>query len=835
MMPLERGYIIIYYIKICIRKAMGASMLKNFFLVAIRNILRQKAYALINVVGLAIGLACSLLITIFIFHELSYDKFHEKVDRIYRLGVSLKIGEMDGDQAWTAVPTASAFLDEFPEIIDATRLERWSDILIRYEDKAFIEDDILWADSSFFNIFSFKLIKGDPDKALKEPQTIVLSESMANKYFGDEDPIDKVLKLFSDTSHYRVTGVVEDPPENSHITYNFIGSYISLDKAKNIFWLSHSLYTYFLLEKGVDPGLLEEKIQPVMMKYIGPQVEQVLGITPDQWIEQGNQYGMFLQPLMDIHLNTDVAHGMKPSHEKKYIYIFSVIAVFILIIACINFMNLSTARSASRAREVGMRKVLGSGKNLLINQFLWESIIMSFISLILALLIVEVLLPYFNNLINLRLTLNYFDLWYIIPGLILLVILVGIIAGSYPAFYLSSFRPVAVLTGKLASGMRTGYLRSILVVLQFTISVGIIISTLFMYRQIQYLLNKDLGYNKEQLLVIDRVGAVGIGKIQTFKQELARVPGVVSSTNSTMIMGHPNNTNAYMIEGRPLQQNFVLATNWVDFDFADTYELETVTGRYLSKEIASDSVNAVVNEAAVKAFNMEDPLSIRLIQPGETQGDWSYHPIIGVVRDFHFTSLHEKIQPYIFMHKPEDWGWGGYLTVRLEAQNIRATVNEIGNVWKEFTHDQPFEYYFLDEDFTSQYVEEQRTSKIFTVFSILAIFVACLGLLGLSAFSAEQRTKEIGVRKVMGATIPVIVRLLSRETVFLVLVATIPAVLVSWYYMRKWLESFAYRINIDPLLFFLAFLAVLIIALITVSFQAVNAALKNPAESLRYE
>jgi putative ABC transport system permease protein len=600
-------------------------------------------------------------------------------------------------------------------------------------------------------------------------------------------------------------------------------------------WMSHNIQTYFLLGEDAGAELLEEKIQPVMLKYVGPEIEQFLGVQVDAWMEEGNSYGMYLQPLADIHLDPDVEHVFKPQHEKKYIYIFALVAIFILLIACINFMNLSTARSAGRAREVGMRKVLGSSRKLLTGQFLWESILLSAFAMVGGLILVNLLLPAFNNMTGLELRVNYFDNYIIIPSLISLVILVGLLAGSYPAFYLSSFKPVAVLSGKLATGMKTGWLRNVLVVAQFAISIGIIISTLVVGRQIRYMLDKDLGYHKEQMLVINRIGAIGVEHIQTFKQEIGRLPGVLASTNSTMIMGNTNNSNAYMIEGQPYENSPVLATNWIDFDYARTYGIEVVQGRFLSPEIASDSTNVVVNEAAVRAFGMDDPLSLRIIQPGRTPEERVYHQIVGVVKDFHFESLHRQILPYIFIHKDEGMDWGGYLTVRLETEDIAATMASIENTWKEFSHDQPFEYSFVDEDFARMYAEEVRTGKIFGVFSILAILVACLGLLGLSSYSAELRTKEIGVRKVMGADIPAIVRLLSRETITLVLVSALISVPAAWYFMSNWLESYAFRIKLGPGLFLLSFIAALLIALITVSFQSVSAALKNPAESLRYE
>ena len=516
-------------------------MLRNLIKVAIRAIWRQKVYSLINVAGFGVGLASSLMITLFILHELSYDRFHSKGDRIYRLCVKGKIGEKEMNMAYTAMPAAEAFRQEFPEIISACRLDLRRDVYFRRGDKTFIENSVLWADSTFFRIFDFRLLEGDPERVLSEPNTLVLSQDMAGKYFGAGDPVGQSISVFGDSNLYRVTGVVENCPENTHLSYDFLLSFQSRSDANRTVWLSHNIHTYFLLSPEADVDLLEEKIQPVMLKYVGPDLERYLGVQLDQWLEEGNSYGMYLQALGDIHLDPDVTSSLKEPHEKKYIYIFGLIAVFILAIACINFMNLSTARSANRAREVGMRKVLGSSRALQTAQFLGESVLLTCLAMILAVFLVNLLLPAFDNMIRLDLNSRMPDLLQGIPLLITLILLVGLAAGSYPAFYLSSFRPLAVLSGKPAAAMKTGTLRNILVIMQFAISIGIIVSTLVIGSQIRYMLNKDLGYEKEQMLIINRMGAMGVEHIQTFKDELGRLPGVSASSNSTMIMGFTNN------------------------------------------------------------------------------------------------------------------------------------------------------------------------------------------------------------------------------------------------------------------------------------------------------
>jgi putative ABC transport system permease protein len=810
-------------------------MFRSFFTVAFRNILRQKAYAVINILGLAIGLACSILIVLFVTHEVSYDKFHKKGDRIYRLYLDGKIGEQELLSAWTAVPTAPAFLEEFPELEDFCRMERWSEITVRYEDNTFQEDAILFADSSFFNIFSFNLLKGDPNEVLREPNTVVISDEMANKYFGDDEPIDKVLKFYADTTHYRVSGVMEKMPDNSHIYGDFVVSYYSIPwKINRTEWTSNNLFSYFLLREGASAEALQEKIDPVMRKYVGPEIDVFLGISLDEWIEQGNRYGLVLQQLDDIHLNTDITGGMKPTNDIKYIYLFSLIAVFILLIASINFMNLATARSAQRSREVGMRKVVGSTRNLLIRQFLTESLIMVFLSLILAILLVELLITPYNNLIRLDLSIDYIGVWYTIPALVGLAIIVGLISGSYPAFMLSSFKPVSVLTGKLEAGVKSGWLRRILVVIQFVISVFIIIGTIVIYQQLSFMLNKDLGFYKEQLAVIQQFSDVGADHVFTFKQEIAKIPGVISSTSSTMVPGHTNNNNGYLIEGRSTDNVVLMNTNWVDYDYIETYGIDLADGRFFTSGMASDSSAAVVNQSAIRSFNIDEPLSTRFIQPSD-EGELQYRPVIGVVKDFHYMSLHNDIEPYIFMLRSGESDWIPYLTIRFDPQNVKSTLREVEKVWEEFSHGQPFQYFFMDDDFATRYAEEERTRTIFTIFAILAIFIAALGLLGMAAFTAEQRTKEIGVRKVMGASISRIVVLMSRETIILVGIATVIACPIAFYFTRNWLTDFHFRIELGVLPFILAFLFALILALVTVSFQTISAATKNPADALRHE
>jgi putative ABC transport system permease protein len=629
---------------------------------------------------------------------------------------------------------------------------------------------------------------------------------------------------------------MEDVPENAHFEFNVLGSFSTHPRANDEFWLSNSFSTYLLLREDASRRQVEEKTKQILEKNIGPQIQQALGISLEEWTSAGNRYGLYLQPLDDIHLNTQIQHGLKPSNDKKYVYIFSIVALLIIVVAIINYMNLATARSIKRAKEVGLRKVTGSSKRQLIGLFLFESVLLSFLALILALVLVHLALPLVNQITRLNLTFSLFSSWFVLPLLLFLAILIGIIAGSYPSFVLSSFKPVSVLSG-LYKGSRKNLLRSTLVVFQFCISVIIILGTIIIYRQINYMLNKDLGFNKEQLMVIKRAGALGnYGKIKVFQEEIRKFPGVINSTNSTAVPGHPNNNNGFMIDGRSSSEQTVLMNvNWVDYDFLDTYGMKMEEGRFLSKDYPSDSISVIINESAVKKFGFTNPLSERFIQPAETPEKRVKLNIIGVVKDFHYQSLHEDIYPHIFIKKPESWDWGGYITIRLAPDNIKTTIRNIEQSWKELAPSDPIQYYFMDEDFNNMYREEIRTSNISLGFAILSILIACLGLFGLTSYASEQRTKEIGIRKVMGSAASGVIVLLTREIFVLVTIATLLAWPVTYFIMKNWLQNFHYRIHLSVWEFLLSFILAVMIAMLTVIYRAYVAAKSNPAVALKYE
>jgi putative ABC transport system permease protein len=809
-------------------------MLSNFYKTAFRNIFRHRTYVIINILGLAVGFGCSLMIFLFVIHELSFDRFNEKFDRIYRLYLVGKFGESEFKGSWTAAPTAKAFMEEFPEVETAVRLTEWDETLVKVEDRKFIETHLVFADSSFFHVFTFPMIEGNPIKALTLPNSVVLTRSQAVKYFGKGTAIGQHLSIGNDTSVYTITGVMEDVPENCHFTFNILISFLTHPRANEDFWLSNSFETYVLLKPCASAKTVEDKLPGLVEKYVGPQVEKVLGLDLKSFVETGNKYGIFMQPLSDVHLNPEISSQFKPANDRKYIYIFSGVALLILILAGINYMNLSTARSARRSREVGLRKVMGSTQGLLIRQFMVESILLTFISLGMAILFVELVLPLVNNMLQIKLSVGYFSRWYVIPGLILLALAIGFFSGSYPAWFLASFSPVKVLYGKLKLGLSNARIRSILVVVQFFISISLILSSLIIYKQIRFMLNKDLGFDKEQLMVIRRMEAMQ-KKIKPFREEISKIPGVISSTNSTAIPGYPNNNNGFQIEGRPAEQTYLMQVNWVDFDYLKTYKIELTEGRTFDKEYPSDSSTMIINQEAVRRFGLKEPFGTRFIEPGRTLAERKLHNVLGITKNFHYESLQVNIEPHVFMLKPDSWDWAGYLTIRLKKEKMDETIAAIEKSWRSFTEDQPFQYFFLDQEFEKFYKEEKRTAKIAVACSILAIFIACLGLFGLTSFATEQRAREISLRKVLGSSIRGIILLFTREALILILYSTIPAWIAAYFLMNKWLQNFHYHVSLQYREFLASFLITIVIALLTVCYRTYRAATANPAEVLKYE
>jgi len=797
---------------------------------SVRSFKRQRAYIIINILGLSIGIACSLLIALYVIKEASYDSYNTKKERIFRLILNGKVGGWEGRVTQTAAVIGPTMLKEFPEIEDFFRMNGWGTTIVEYNNQLFTEDHIVEADSSFFNFFSIPVIKGDPKNLLNAPRKLVLSESTAKRIFGDENPIDKTLKIGSDTVRYTISGVMADIPGNSHFEANILSSFMTNPRSKEPQWLNNSCSTYLLLKPNTSYVTVNEKMADLVVKYVMPEF-QSLGITFSDFISQGNKYKFYLQNLTDIHLDPSVVQQFKKAGDPGSLKIFGIIAILIVIIASINFMNLSTAQASRRVKEVGIKKIGGSSRGMLITQFLSESFFLTLISLVLGIIIIKITLPFFNNLLGANLAINLFTNWYIIPVLILFAIVVGLFAGSYPAFFLSSFSPYEVLKGSMKSSMQNGRIRRLLVVFQFTISILLIVGTIIMYRQIKYMLTQDVGFNKEQLIVITRAETLGT-KVKSFKDAVKEIPGVINISSSTAVPGRSNANNSYLLEGRkeePLQ----IITNWIDYDYLETYGMTVVSGRNFNKSFATDQNACLVNETAVKDFDVGDIEKRRFMQPLNS-GKMEYFQVIGVVKNFNFESLHKSIGPYIFRFKTDDKLWG-YLSVRISALNYSNTINNIKNVWKEYVADNPLQYYFVDEDFEQMYIQEKQSTRLAVLFSVLAIFIASLGLFGLTSFTVEQRTKEIGVRKAMGSSVTRIYIVISREVIILVSISALIACPIIYYSADKWLENFYYRINLGFFSFVVGLTIVLGIAILTISYRVMRAARVNPAQSLRHE
>jgi putative ABC transport system permease protein len=820
-------------------------MWKNFLRVTVRSISKNKAFNAINIAGLAIGLASAIFIILYIISETSYDRFNERSADIYRLYLEGKMAGEEFKGAWNSPIFGPTFHEEIPEIERFCRFDvadnrlMWSDPANKY-----LEGNILYADSTFFEVFSIQLLEGDPYTCLDEPNTILLSESKVPQYFPDGSPIGHSIAMNNDSTLYRVTGVVQDPPRSSHFYYDFICSYSTYESSRRTSWFNNHMQTYILVRPGTEKDALDDNINASLLENIRPELERFMGISPEEFSEAGGKYGVFAQPLLSIHLDpeieipSDVCY--RPVGNRTYLIIFGVIAFFVLVIASINFMNLSTARSLSRAKEVSLRKVVGSERKQLIQQFLFESVFLSLISLLIAVLVVVVLLHPFNNLVGLNLELADIFRWYMIPSFVLLAILVGLLSGSYPSFVLASFKPIFALKGNASTKNGTTWLRNALVIVQFSISIIIIAGTLVIYWQFRFMTNKDLGFNKEQLVVMERIHPLG-DRIQTFKDELTSHTSILAATNSTGYLGAFNNNNAYGIKGRPEDEMFLFFTYWTDEDFMNTYQFELATpdSRYFSEDFATDSSACLVNEAAVRKYNLDDPLNQYILWPeeGDNVPGMSELRIIGIMSDHHFLSLKQEIGPQIAILKPQRWDWAGYLTVRLAAgkENIESGLKYIDAKWKEFTDDQPLQYFFLDEQLNKYYAEEKRTGTVTMIFSILAIFIASLGLFGLTLYNSQKRIREIGIRKVMGATETNIVTVITRSVAFGVGISILIAMPVAFFMMQDWLRDFPYNVGFRPLLFISAALLAVVIALVTVTITSLKAARTNPAIALHYE
>jgi putative ABC transport system permease protein len=809
-------------------------MLKNYLKIAWRNLVKNKVFSFINIAGLAIGLACFTLIALYVVDELSYDRYQEKANRIYRVDSDIKFGGTEQNLAVCSDPMGPTLKKDFPQVEQYVRIYT-SDgpKRIKKGDIFITEQNVMNADSTLFDVFTLPVVAGDVNTALDEPNTVVITESMAQKYFGTKDVIGKTLETSENTSTlYKVTAVIKDMPHNSHFVADFFFSMDNVEYQWGNF-LSHNFQTYIVLQKGADPKKFADNFSGVIEKYIMPQARQFMDIKSISDFEKaGNKLAYSLMPLTDIHLRSDKKAELAPNGSIQYVYIFSAVAIFILLIACINFMNLSTARSANRAKEVGIRKVLGTDKGKLIRQFLAESTFTAVLSLLISLLIAWLVLPYFNDISGKTLSLSQVLNNSFLPFFLLLPIIVGLLAGSYPAFFLSSFQPIAVLKGKLSTGAKRSYLRSGLVVFQFATSILLIIGTIVVYNQLNYIRTKKLGFNKDQVLIINNTGMLR-EKGNAFMNDMLKMKGVVSGTFSGYlpVAASSRNDNSFSKEAVMNSENGFNMQVWIiDENYIKTLGMEIIKGRNFSKEFSTDSSGILINEATAALLGYDDPVG-KKVYSNDGSGHMTVYNILGVVKNFNYESLRQRIGPLSFVYGRSRWS----ASFKVNSTELESLLKDVEKEWKAMVPSTPFSYRFLDNAFNNMYSTERRIGKVALSFSILAIFIACLGLFGLATYMAEQRTKEIGVRKVLGASVSDIVSMLSMDFVKLVFIAAVFAFPIAWFAMNKWLEDFAYRVNIGWWIFVAAATITMLIAISTVIFQAVKAAIANPVKSLRTE
>jgi len=788
-------------------------MLSNYIKTAFRNFRKYKGYSFINIFGLAVGIACCILIMLWVFDELSYDKFHEKGDRLYRIVVEHTFaGGTVSRYSSSPAPLAPALIEEFPEIVDTFRYTTAPRFLVKYEDFRFYESGLGMADPSIWTMMSFQLVQGDPETVFEPINSIVLSETMAEKYFGNEDPIGKVLRL-ENQFDLIVKGVMADVPSNSHLQFDFVMPFVLLEFGGQRLdqWGSNSYLTYVELAEASDPEVVNEKIRDFIKKH-----------------NQGSTATIELQKIDRIHLHSDLTADFGEQGDIRYIIIFSLTAFLILVIACVNFMNLATARSGNRAREVGMRKVAGADRTDILRQFLSESVLYALIAFILAMGLVILLLPTFSQLSGKDLALNFSGDPSLYLGLIGIVILAGLGAGLYPALFLAGFNPVTVLRTKSFTGPKGRLFRRVLVIFQFALSIGLIIISLVVQGQLNFIRNKPIGYDRNNVVYM-RFGVQTANFYETFKRSVQNEPSILGVTSANMLPTEMyNSTTSISWPEKDPNDNILFHTATVTLDYIETLHMEMAEGRSFSREFPSDMEQSyILNQTAARLIGNESPLG----KPFSLWGEDGI--VIGVVKDFHFQSLSASVEPLVIRLRPVEPYT--FLLIRIKGEDIPETLQKISSAWEKVSPTFPFDPAFLDESFDQLYLTEQRLGTLFGAFTVLAILIACLGLLGLASFMAEKRTKEIGIRKVLGASIPNIVKILSLEFFVLVSAANLIAWPLAWYFMKKWLNNYAYSIGLNPLIFIGASIVALVFALLTVSFQAVRAANADPVYSLRHE
>ncbi len=801
-------------------------MIRNFFKVALRNMAKHKFFAIINIFGLTVGITACLFIAMYIADELSYDKFYPNIENIYRLNLH---GKIAGQEVYTSTTNSQlpyTLETEIPEVEEATRLFQFGEWVFRQSDIIYTERKVFAADSGFFQVFRLPFIEGNPDGALTGPNKMVITKSVAEKYFGDSPALNKTLLIGNEKSEYVVSGVIEDIPHNTQLPFEVLLSMDSFEwmNPKQAAWLSNSFFCYYVLREGANADVVDEKLRPIIDKNVSPILKEFMGKTLAEMEAEGGIYEYFSFPMERVHLYSTLTDEPIPVGDIKYVYILGAIGIFILVIASINFMNLSTAKYANRAKEVGLRKTMGSLRKSLIGQFISESVLYSTLSTILAIAIVSGLLTYFNQLSGKEMVLTSLFTPVMIVIMAALMLIIGLLAGSYPAFYLTSFDVAETLKGKL-KGVKGGKIRSFLVTFQFWISIVLIICTAVVFRQIKFMQNEKLGFDKDKVMIIENVGRLAENS-DVFRNELMANTVVEDVSFSNNELPGVNNTTIFRAEGSDLDH--ICGTFYTDETFASTLGIEMVEGRYFSKDFPSDSLAIVMNEAAVREFGFANPLEERILSfNGEEPVSLQ---VIGVMKDFNFETIKTPIRPLLLLFSKDN----STLYVRYTGK-ADALVNLVEEKWSGLAPEEPVEYSFLDQDFDNLFREEQRLGSVFTIFTAIAIAIACLGLFGLASFIAEQRTKEIGVRKVMGASVWNITNKMSMQFIKYVAIAFFLAIFPAYYFMREWLSEFPLRIELGAGVFLIAGLISIVIAYITVSIISYFAASANPIKSLRYE
>ncbi len=787
-------------------------MFKNYIKSAIRNMKRQKGYSLINLAGLAIGITCFVLISLYVRYELSFDRFHENAQNIYRVIVDTSETYMGKSKvAITPAPLASAMEEEFPEVLMAAKVDS-ERAVIEYGGKRFIEDRIYYVDSSFLEIFDFPLKAGNPKTALSEPNCLLISKDMAEKYFGRENPVGRTIRV--DSRDYRITGILENIPGNTHFRFDFLASFSSLvdlyGRDRIYRWNSWSYHTYVLLHEQADPVSLEKELVGFLKKNYSEDATQTLR----------------LQHVADIHFYTKANFELEPTADIRNVYLLSAIAFFILLIACFNYMNLSTAIATARAKEVSMRKVIGANRTQLIRQFLGESVLLSLMALFISGVLVKLILPFFRIFMDRRLETAYIQNGNFIMGLIGLALLIGLISGSYPALVLSSFQPAAVLKGKGARSSRSSsFFRNSLVVCQFAISAALVFCTIVVFNQLHFMRNKELGFAKDSIVTVPHPGT----DTNAFKNEIRQSAQILDVSSSDYLPYHITGASFGEWDGYNPEEKLLIYRNWVDASYLSLYDIPVIQGRGFSEEYNDKEGKVyILNQAAVKAIGWDDPIGKRFGFGGEDEQG----VVVGVVNDFHFAPLHLTIGPLALTPSSERPNW---ISIKISSRNIPDTLAFIERTWERYYPEGDFSYTFLDDRLDRMYRTERKLAKTFTIYTFIALFVACLGLFGLASFTTAQRRKEIGIRKVLGATEWNITLLTTKKFMALVLIANAVALPVAYMAIRNWLQNFAFRVDIGVWVFALSAALSLAIALLTVGYQTIKAATANPVDSLRYE